>query len=93
MVLIVLHPSDTVAVCRRAVMAGERFLTPGGERLLAADAVPFGHKIALRPHAKGESVIKYGQPIGETTIAVAAGEHVHVHNLRIVRGRRARQRS
>jgi altronate dehydratase len=40
-----------------------------------------GHKFALSPIAKGEDVIKYGECIGQTTAAIARGEHVHVHNV------------
>jgi altronate hydrolase len=40
-----------------------------------------GHKYALRPIAKGENVIKYGMPVGHATADIAAGEHVHTHNL------------
>ena len=41
-----------------------------------------GHKYALRPIAKGENVIKYGQPIGHATEDIGAGELVHSHNLK-----------
>ena len=41
-----------------------------------------GHKYALRDIAKGENVIKYGQPIGHATQDIAKGEHVHSHNLK-----------
>ena len=41
-----------------------------------------GHKYARRDIAEGENVIKYGMPIGHATRAIAAGEHVHVHNLK-----------
>ena len=40
-----------------------------------------GHKYALREIAAGEDVVKYGMPIGHATRAIAAGEHVHTHNL------------
>ena len=40
-----------------------------------------GHKYALRDIAKGENVIKYGQPIGHATSDIKEGEHVHTHNL------------
>ena len=42
---------------------------------------PRGHKVALRPIAKGEKVIKYGFPIGIATADIAEGEWVHSHNL------------
>lgn len=40
-----------------------------------------GHKYALCDIAKGENVIKYGQPIGHATSDIKEGEHVHTHNL------------
>lgn len=50
--------------------------------LVDGDAVaPRGHKVALRPIAKGEEVIKYGFPIGRATQDIAEGEWVHSHNL------------
>ena len=41
-----------------------------------------GHKYALRDIAEGENIVKYGQPIGHATRAIAKGEHVHTHNVR-----------
>ena len=40
-----------------------------------------GHKYALRDIAKGENVIKYGNPIGHATEDIKKGEHVHTHNV------------
>lgn len=40
-----------------------------------------GHKYAIRTIAKGDYVIKYGQPIGIATQNIPIGEHVHTHNL------------
>ena len=83
--LIRLDPRDTVAVCRTAIAAGTQL---GDGDLTALDSVPQGHKIALAAHAVGDPVVKYGHPIGVATAAIAVGEHVHVHNLATVRGRR-----
>ncbi|MEM6762465.1 MAG: UxaA family hydrolase [Pseudomonadota bacterium] len=47
--------------------------------------VPIGHKVALKDLADGETAIKYGQDIGKFVKAVAAGDHVHVHNLKTKR--------
>jgi altronate dehydratase len=52
------------------------------EGLQLKAAVPFGHKVALRPIAAGQSVVKYGKVIGVATEEIAAGDHVHVHNCR-----------
>ena len=41
-----------------------------------------GHKYALCDIKKGESVIKYGCPIGHATCDIKKGEHVHVHNVK-----------
>lgn len=50
-------------------------------------AVPYGHKIALRPLSKGEEIIKYGEVIGRATRSIRIGEHVHIHNMESCRGR------
>ena len=41
-----------------------------------------GHKYARCNIAKGESIIKYGQPIGHATADIKKGEHVHTHNVK-----------
>src|SRR6185295_6421513 len=42
---------------------------------------PQGHKIAVHAVAQGAPVRKYGQIIGFASTAIAAGDHVHAHNL------------
>lgn len=51
----------------------------------ALEDIPLGHKIALRDHAVGETLIKYGEDIGEVSAAIKKGNHVHVHNLKTKR--------
>jgi altronate hydrolase len=41
-----------------------------------------GHKYALKDIKAGESVIKYGMPIGHAAVDISAGSHVHVHNVK-----------
>ena len=41
-----------------------------------------GHKYALADIAKGENIIKYGNPIGHATEDIKKGEHVHSHNMK-----------
>ena len=43
--------------------------------------IPSGHKIATRDIAAGAPVRKYAQVIGYAAEAIAAGDHVHTHNL------------
>ena len=58
------------------------------EKVKLLAAIPMGHKFALAEIEKGADVIKYGEPIGETTARIARGEHVHVHNVVSHRGRK-----
>jgi altronate hydrolase len=48
---------------------------------IAMDAIPAGHKMAIRDIPRGSAVIKYGFPIGNATVDIKTGEHVHIHNL------------
>lgn len=70
-------PDDDVGVAIAPVGAGEVIFG-----IEAAEAIPEGHKIALRALPEGSVVRKYGYPIGVTSRAVRAGAHVHIHNLR-----------
>ena len=45
------------------------------------EGVPSGHKLALRDIEAGAPVRKYGEVIGRATQPIAAGAHVHSHNL------------
>ena len=47
--------------------------------------IPIGHKVALTDLKAGDTAMKYGQDIGRIVQDVAAGEHVHVHNLKTKR--------
>lgn len=75
-----LHPSDNIAVARVPIPAGSE-LHIGSHRIVARDAIPAGHKVALRTIAQGEMVLRYGQSIGPASAAIAPGQHVHTHNL------------
>ncbi|MER8649877.1 altronate dehydratase family protein [Mesorhizobium sp. M0586] len=77
-VVLQLKPDDEVAVALRDIHAGET-LVPFGP--LATTAIPFGHKVALRPLEQGEVIHRLGQPIGLATAAIPAGAHVHLHNM------------
>lgn len=77
-----LRPQDNVAVARRPIPAGTELRTNGHVVRVPA-AVRMGHKFAVRPIEEGEPISKYGQVIGFADRAVAAGEHVHVHNVKL----------
>ncbi|MBM4036278.1 MAG: altronate hydrolase [Planctomycetes bacterium] len=82
-----LDQRDSVATALVAVPAGDTVVLDAVTVKLAAD-IPRGHKFALRAIARGEPVVKYGQPIGRATKPIAPGEHVHVHNVESQRGKR-----
>jgi len=75
-----LDARDSVATALVALPAGETVALDTVTVKLAAD-IPRGHKFAIRAIARGEAVIKYGQPIGRATKPIQPGEHVHVHNV------------
>jgi altronate hydrolase len=78
-----LAPKDNVAVAVGRLETG--FVLPGGATAKAP--VDPGHKVALEDIPQGGAVIKYGQVIGAASHPIAAGEHVHSHNLVFENGR------
>lgn len=70
------HPADSAAIALTDLEAG--FEVQG---VTLTGSVPAGHKFALRPVAKGESIIKLGHAIGIACADIPAGAHVHDHNL------------
>lgn len=77
---ILLHPVDNVAIARVPIPAGME-LRVGETALTTHDAIPAGHKLALREIAPGEMVFRYGQAIGRAREPIGCGRHVHLHNL------------
>ena len=58
------------------------------DRMIEFDArsdIPIGHKLAIRPIAEGDAIIKYGVDIGRAVKPIGAGEHLHVHNVKTKR--------
>ena len=78
--LIILAASDTVAVARCAIDAGEEVMI-NGQPVTVRQAVTMGHKLARSPMQSGDKVLKYGVSIGSATQAISVGDHVHLHNM------------
>ncbi len=76
--LIRLGEGDNVLIARVPLSLGQRLEAEG---LTVRAQVPAGHKIAAVAIAKGAPVVKYGTAIGVATRDIAAGEHVHTHNV------------
>jgi (2R)-sulfolactate sulfo-lyase subunit alpha len=47
--------------------------------------VPLGHKVAMLDLPLNKHIIEYGRAIGYAAAPIAAGEHVHVHNIKSLR--------
>ena len=54
-------------------------------RARSLEAIPLGHKLALKDFKVGDDVTKYGCVIGTIVQDVAAGHHVHTQNLKTKR--------
>jgi altronate dehydratase len=85
---LVINPMDTVGVALADLPVGAR-LEPSVQRsedVITREPIPFGHKVALVLIRTGEHVIKYGASIGIADGDIEPGHHVHVHNVKSVRG-------
>jgi altronate dehydratase len=84
--VLVISERDNVATALEPLEPG-RQVEARAVHVIAIDAIPAGHKIAIRPIAAGAEVFKYGSPIGTAIGDIAAGAHVHTHNVASSRGR------
>jgi altronate hydrolase len=73
-----LHASDDVVIARNQLISGTVIAE---ESVTVAGLIPPGHKIATRAIESGSAVRRYGQIIGFASRPIAAGQHVHLHNL------------
>lgn len=82
--IVVINEKDNVATALETISAGTEVsadIQGCVEKIKILSDIPMGHKLALRDIEKGESVIKYGEPIGQSTSKISRGEYVHVHNV------------
>jgi altronate dehydratase small subunit len=87
---IVIKENDNVATAVVNLASGSTvsfFVGKQVEQLTLAESIPLGHKFALQDLKEGQKVMKYGESIGSTTISIAKGCHVHVHNMQSDRAR------
>lgn len=78
--LLRLHPLDNVVVATAPIKAGTT-LRLDRVKLEVITDVPMAGKVATRPIAEREKIIKFGHPIGHATRNIEPGEWVHTHNL------------
>jgi altronate dehydratase small subunit len=78
--VLVLAAGDNVAIAKTDI-AGGTTLTVMGATVKLQTSEETGHKFAFRAIKKGETIVKYGAPIGVATQDIAPGESMHIHNV------------
>ena len=87
---LLLNEKDNVAIALTNLRSGdevELVIQGNNIKIKLLNDVPFGHKFSVRDIREGEYVIKYGEVIGIATKYISVGEHVHIHNVKGLRGR------
>jgi altronate dehydratase small subunit len=87
---IMIKEHDNVATALREIQAKEKVLVGVGEKtrdIQIGEAIPYGHKFAVKDIRKGEDILKYGEVIGRATQDISSGSHAHVQNIESLRGR------
>ena len=75
-----LNRDDDVVIARTQLIGGTWLAS---ESVTVSGLIPPGHKVSTRAIEQGKAVRRYGQIIGFASRPIAAGEHVHTHNLSI----------
>jgi altronate dehydratase small subunit len=78
--LLLMSPEDNCLIARVDLKAGDTVVIDGRTVTLPGD-VRLGHKVARRALEVGEKILRYGAIIGTATAPIAAGAHIHTHNL------------
>lgn len=76
-----INPSDNVAVALVPLSKGTVIKLDDTTLTLTEDIMQ-GHKFSLNNLKPGDSIIKYGNPIGHATAEIPAGSWIHTHNLK-----------
>lgn len=80
-----LHEEDNVVMALSDFDPGST-VTVDGTTIVLLDIVPYGHKFAVKPIFADGLVIKFAETIGAAKRGINIGEHVHVHNIKSLRG-------
>ena len=76
-----INPSDNVAVALVPLSKGT-VIKLDDTTLTLTEGIMQGHKFSLKNLKPGDSIIKYGNPIGHATAEIPAGSWIHTHNLK-----------
>jgi SAF domain len=84
--VLVISARDNVATALEPLERGRTF-TVAGTTVTVIEPIPRGHKVATGSIRAGDAILKYGSAIGTASVDIAAGAHVHIHNVASARGR------
>ena len=87
---LVMDNEDNVATAISPLQRDEDVNVKTGGNVITVrllEAIPFGHKFALKDIGNGEKVIKYGETVGQAAAKISKGKHMHIHNIEGLRGR------
>jgi len=88
-VSIVINEADNVATALCHLKAGQEISVKVGKKVIfltLKEDINVYHKFSLYDILKDEKVYKYAQVIGESECYIDSGRHVHIHNMRSLRG-------
>ncbi len=80
--IVVLAAADNVGIAVADIALESIARSLDGHRVAAAEAIPQGHKIALRAIEADAPIVRFGVPVGIATLPIAPGRLVHIHNVR-----------
>ena len=75
--VVVIETTKKGQECNAWIMENDKSI-----KVSSTNAVPLGHKIALKDLNEGDTILKYGHDIGKVVKSIKKGEHVHVHNVK-----------
>ena len=80
-----IHENDNVIVALKEIEKGTKVVIDSTE-VEAKEAIPAGHKMAIKDIPTGGEVVKYGFRIGNAKENITAGSWVHTHNVKTALG-------
>lgn len=88
---ILMAPSDNVATVLQNTEAHDRLSIVDRDKnkvgeVVAVEAIPFAHKICVRPISQKAVVMKFGVVIGRAMADIPAGGYAHIHNVISIKG-------
>lgn len=87
---VILNKKDPIATALKNLSSGDPVRVKSGEtqfEVSVNEDIPLCHKFSIAKIPAGEPIRKYGEVIGAALVDIAAGCHVHVHNLESLRAK------